>query len=112
MAPRPSLPTVGSAMSVPPSGGACRVALHGAKLAEAERWLAERPGQTIPRSCGWWSAASPIVTAGRRTPSWRPRRRAVRPGLALFSVVLAGGLFAQWRQAENRRRRALLPAGV
>ncbi len=101
---RPSLPTVGSAMSVPPSGGSLPgVALHGAKLAEAERWLAERPGQIDPKVVRM--VVGGVAYRDRRAQTTQLAAAAPRRlpwVLALLLVVMAGGLFAQWQRQKSQ----------
>ncbi len=81
--------------------------LRGAPLAEAERWLAERP-QDLPPDEQDFIRESLAARERERAARERSRRRITVGALAaaLVFLVLAGLAGMQWRRAGNEARRA------
>ena len=87
--------------------------LRGAPLAEAERWLAERPHDLPP---GEQDFIRESIAARERERAARERsRRRITAGAiatALVFMVLAGLAGMQWRRAGNEARRAEAQAQI
>ena len=100
---RPSLP-MGTPVSLP-GASLPGVALQGAKLAEAERWLTERAGQIDPKIVRLIVSAvtqrDRRAAQGGQLTAGAPRR--LTWALAILTVLLAGGLVAQWQRQKARR---------
>ncbi len=109
---RPSLP-MGMPGSLPGASlpgvaggtGVAGVILQGGKLAEAERWLAERGSQIDPKLVrlivsGVTQRDRRAAQSGQLTPG-APRR--LTWALAILVVLLCGGLVAQWQRQKARR---------
>ncbi len=81
--------------------------LRGAPLAEAERWLSERP-QDLPPGEQDFIRESMAARERERAARERTRRRITVGALAaaLVFLVLAGLAGVQWRRAGNEARRA------
>ena len=114
---RPCSPSWGLVDHVPPAGADAGRACCGSRCSApwpspaASCSTATSPTATRPSSCpgSWSSAAVGLVAAGRWTPRWSPRRRAVADrrfrALALFSVLAntAIGVSAAREMAEAGR---------
>lgn len=89
------------------------VYLSGFRLAEAERWLTERPGQIDSRVARFISASAAVQArraqgASHNTPPLpqSPERPILIVGLALTALVLFGTLIFQSRRVQQRSERA------
>lgn len=102
---RPSLPMLAPGASLPPGMSLPGVTLHGAKLAEAERWLAERSSQIDPKVVRL--IVTCVAQRDRRVaqssllPAAAAPRRLVWV-LGILIVVLLGGLVAQRQRQKSR----------
>lgn len=100
---RPSLPAVGQGTSLPPAASLPGIALQGAKLAEAERWLAERPGQIEPKLVRL--IVTSVAQRDRRAHTSQLAGAAPRRlpwVLGLLVLVLAAGLVVQWQRQKTQ----------
>lgn len=85
------------------------VHLSGFRLAEAERWLAERPGQIEPRVARFISASAAVQarraqSSSQTTPPvpLQTQRPLLLGGLLLTALLLFGALLLQGRRMQQR----------
>lgn len=111
-------PLIGGALSMAGTGGPTSasmpgVYLSGFRLAEAERWLAERPGQIDPRVARLIAASAAIQArraqgSSQNTPPvpLTTQRPVLLAGLLLTALLLFAALLLQGRRIQQARERA------